>query len=146
MVFRHRGTLFARGGHVLDVWPYLGYSTTTMISHQGVDETEDLIAIGQRLLAWYARHRRDLPWRQTRDPYAIWVAEIMLQQTRVETVLDYYERFLARFPTVEILAAAALDEVLKAWEGLGYYARARNLHAAARRVVREMEGLSLIHI
>jgi len=94
-------------------------------------------AIGQRLLAWYQRHGRDLPWRRTRDPYAIWVAETLLQQTQVGTVIPYYERFLARFPTVEALAAASLDDVLKAWEGLGYYARARNLHRAARRVVAE---------
>ncbi len=94
-------------------------------------------AIGQHLLAWYERHGRDLPWRRTRDPYAIWVAETMLQQTQVATVIPYYERFLARFPTVEALAGAPLDDLLKAWEGLGYYARARNLHRAARRVVEE---------
>lgn len=96
--------------------------------------------MGRLLLAWYQRHRRDLPWRHTRDPYAIWVAEIMLQQTRVETVVAYYERFLAKFPTIEILADAPLDSVLKAWEGLGYYARARNLHRAARRVIDELAG------
>ena len=94
-------------------------------------------AIGRRLLAWYERYGRDLPWRRTRDPYAIWVAETMLQQTQVGTVIPYYERFLARFPAVEALADAPLDDVLKAWEGLGYYARARNLHRAARRVVEE---------
>ena len=110
----------------------------TALQHTGA--SNEAAAMGQWLLAWYERHRRDLPWRRTRDPYAIWVAEIMLQQTRVETVLDYYEHFLARFPTVEILAAAPLDEVLKAWEGLGYYARARNLHAAARQVAHQMEG------
>ena len=93
-----------------------------------------------RLLAWYADHGRDLPWRRTRDPYHIWVAEVMLQQTQVATVTSYYERFLARFPTVEALAAASLDEVLKLWEGLGYYARARYLHAAARKVVTEHGG------
>ncbi len=92
-------------------------------------------ALGRRLLAWYDRHHRPLPWRETSDPYRVWVSEIMLQQTQVETVLPYYERFLERFPTMEILAAAAPDEVLKVWEGLGYYARARNLHAAARRLV-----------
>jgi A/G-specific adenine glycosylase len=96
--------------------------------------------IADRLLDWYADHRRDLPWRRTRDPYQIWVAEVMLQQTQVATVIPYYERFLARFPTVEALAAAPLDDVLKLWEGLGYYARARNLHAAARRVVAEFDG------
>ena len=86
-----------------------------MASFHDVDGTEDLAVIGQRLLDWYERHRRDLPWRRTRDPYAIWVAEIMLQQTRVETVLDYYERFMARFPTLADLAMASLDDVLKAW-------------------------------
>jgi A/G-specific adenine glycosylase len=96
--------------------------------------------MGRLLLEWYHRHRRDLPWRRTREPYAIWVAEIMLQQTRVETVIAYYEPFLTRFPTVEALAAAPLDQVLKAWEGMGYYARARNLHRAARHVVVELGG------
>lgn len=92
------------------------------------------------LLTWYGRVRRDLPWRRTRDPYHIWVAEVMLQQTQVATVIPYYERFLARFPTVEALAAALLDEVLKLWEGLGYYARARHLHTAARTVVAKYDG------
>jgi A/G-specific adenine glycosylase len=96
--------------------------------------------MGWLLLAWYQRHQRDLPWRKTQEPYAIWVAEVMLQQTRVETVIAYYERFLKRFPTVEALATAPLDQVLKAWEGLGYYARARNLHRAARDVVENLGG------
>lgn len=91
------------------------------------------------LLAWYLQHRRDLPWRRTRDPYRIWLSEVMLQQTRVETVLPYYAAFLERFPTVEALAAAPLDEVLAAWSGLGYYRRARFLHRAAR-VVGERGG------
>ena len=86
------------------------------------------------MLAWFDRHRRDLPWRRSRDPYRIWLSEVMLQQTRVETVLPYYERFLARFPTVEELAGARLDEVLALWSGLGYYRRARQLHAAAVRI------------
>jgi A/G-specific adenine glycosylase len=111
-----------------------------MATPHGVDEALDRIAIGHLLLAWYERHQRDLPWRRTRDPYAIWIAEIMLQQTRVDTVLAYYDRFLARFPTVEALAAASLNDVLKAWEGLGYYARARNLHAAARHLVEKLNG------
>jgi A/G-specific adenine glycosylase len=106
-----------------------------MTSFHHVGGTEDSAVVGERLLDWYERHRRDLPWRRTRDPYAIWVAEIMLQQTRVETVIDYYERFLARFPTLADLARAPLDDVLKAWEGLGYYARARNLHRAARQIM-----------
>ena len=101
---------------------------------------ESLAACGERLLAWYADHRRDLPWRHAQDAYAIWVAETMLQHTQVSTVIAYYERFLARFPIVEALAAAPLDDVLKAWEGLGYYARARNLHLAAQQLVRDWDG------
>lgn len=94
----------------------------------------------ERLLAWYAAQARDLPWRRTTDPYAIWISEIMLQQTQVERVKDYFERWLARFPTVEVLAEAPLDDVLKLWEGLGYYARARNIHRAARQIVAEHDG------
>lgn len=86
------------------------------------------------LLAWFDRHRRDLPWRRSRDPYGVWLSEVMLQQTRVEVVVPYYERFLARFPSVEDLAAAGTEEVLTLWSGLGYYRRARQLHAAARQV------------
>jgi A/G-specific adenine glycosylase len=92
-------------------------------------------------LDWYARSGRDLPWRQQTDPYPIWISEIMLQQTRVTTVIPYYHRWLARFPTVQDLAAADLQDVLKLWEGLGYYARARNLHKAARQVVSEYGGM-----
>ena len=84
------------------------------------------------LLAWYRTNARDLPWRRTADPYRIWVSEIMLQQTRVAAVLDYYDRFLAAFPTVEALAAAPEERLMKLWEGLGYYSRARNLQKAAR--------------
>lgn len=86
------------------------------------------------LLAWFDLHRRDLPWRRTRDPYAIWLSEVMLQQTRVETVLPFYNRFLERFPTVEDLARAGIEEVLTLWSGLGYYRRARQLHAAAQKI------------
>ena len=84
------------------------------------------------LLEWYGTNKRDLPWRGTRDPYKIWISEIMLQQTRVEAVKGYYAAFLEKFPTAEALASASEEEVLKAWEGLGYYSRARNLHRAAR--------------
>ena len=90
-------------------------------------------------MAWFARHGRDLPWRRTRDPYAILVSEFMLQQTQVATVLDYYRRWLERFPTVVVLADAAEADVLRAWEGLGYYARARNLHKAAQ-IIRDGYG------
>ncbi len=89
------------------------------------------------LLKWYAVHKRELPWRNTRDPYKIWVSEIMLQQTRIEAVKGYYAAFLEKFPTVKALAAASEEEVLKAWEGLGYYSRARNLHKAAKRIAEE---------
>ena len=89
---------------------------------------------GESLLIWYRRHHRSLPWRRLHDPYEILVSEIMLQQTRVETVLRYYEPFLERFPSVEALAAADVDTVLARWSGLGYYRRARNLHAAARQI------------
>jgi A/G-specific adenine glycosylase len=90
--------------------------------------------VSSLLAAWYARGHRDLPWRRTADPYRIWVSEIMLQQTRAAAVIPYYERFLARFPTVEALAAAPEDEVLALWSGLGYYSRARNLLRAAREI------------
>lgn len=93
-----------------------------------------------QLLAWWDAEHADLPWRRTNDPYAIWVSEIMLQQTQIATVLPYYERWMARLPTVQALAAAPLDEVLKLWEGLGYYSRARNLHVAAQTVVNEWHG------
>src|SRR5688572_9898598 len=94
-----------------------------------------------KLIAWQKQHgRHDLPWQGTRDPYAIWLSEIMLQQTQVATVIPYYNRFLARFPGVAELAAAPLDEVLRLWSGLGYYSRARNLHKAAQVVVNEHGG------
>ncbi len=93
-----------------------------------------------RLLDWFAAHARDLPWRHDRTPYRVWISEVMLQQTRVETVIDYYRRFLIRFPTVVDLASATQEEVLKLWEGLGYYSRARSLHRAARQIVDEYGG------
>ena len=100
----------------------------------------DAPRLRRRLLAWYSRHARALPWRATRDPYSIWVSEVMLQQTQVATVIPYYHRFLERFPTVEALASAPIDRVLASWAGLGYYRRARLLHEAARFVVREHAG------
>jgi A/G-specific adenine glycosylase len=95
----------------------------------------------RKLLRWAARHLRDLPWRtEPRDPYRVWISETMLQQTQVVTVIPYFQRFTERFPTVQALAEAPLDDVLKLWEGLGYYARARNLHRAAQQVVAEFDG------
>ena len=92
-------------------------------------------SFAESLLRWYAENGRDLPWRRTRDPYAVWLSEIILQQTRIVQGKAYWERFMARFPSVGDLAAASEDEVLRLWEGLGYYSRARNLHAAARQIV-----------
>jgi A/G-specific adenine glycosylase len=96
--------------------------------------------VGRRLLAWFRCHRRNLPWRTTRDPYAIWVSEVMLQQTQVATVVPYFQRFLRVFPTLTDLAAADEQAVLRLWEGLGYYRRARDLHRAARLLVAEHGG------
>ncbi|MDD9996809.1 MAG: A/G-specific adenine glycosylase, partial [Rhodospirillaceae bacterium] len=97
--------------------------------------------LAERLLAWIEVHgRRGLPWQIDRTPYRVWVSEIMLQQTQAATVVPYFTRFMAEFPAVEDLAAAELDRVLGYWAGLGYYARARNLHAAARKVVRDYGG------
>ena len=92
------------------------------------------------LLDWFKDYQRDMPWRNTDDPYRIWVSEVMLQQTQVKKVVDYYEKFIARFPSVSDLAAAPLQDVLKVWEGLGYYARARNLHKASQVIVNELDG------
>jgi A/G-specific adenine glycosylase len=97
-------------------------------------------SLRRSLLRWYTKQGRDLPWRKTQDSYAIWVSEIMLQQTQVRTVLPYYERWLARFPTLQSLAAAEQQEVMMLWQGLGYYARARNLHRTAQRVVADYDG------
>jgi A/G-specific adenine glycosylase len=97
--------------------------------------------VTRRLTAWYRTHARDLPWRRTRDPYAVLVSELMLQQTQVSRVLEYYPAFLTRFPTLHDLARATPSRVRESWAGLGYYARARNLHALARTVVRESDGV-----
>jgi len=101
---------------------------------------EYLQDLGGCILTWYALSQRNLPWRKTRNPYYIWVSEVMLQQTQVETVIPYYKRFLSRFPTVQALASAPLDDVLKLWENMGYYARARHLHAAAKEIVGRLGG------
>ena len=100
-----------------------------------------LAGMRAKLLNWFAQHRRDLPWRSSRDPYRIWVSEVMLQQTSVPVVIPYFERFLAAFPTVEALAQADEQQVLKLWEGLGYYRRARHLHAAAKALVAAHGGI-----
>jgi len=101
---------------------------------------ENCRSITSRLMAWTAEHLPQFPWRHQDDPYAVWVAVVMLQQTQVGTMLPYYGRFLDRFPSIHDLASASLDAVLKAWEGLGYYARARNLHSAAQEIVNEHGG------
>jgi A/G-specific adenine glycosylase len=99
-----------------------------------------LKTLQRRLLAWFCAHKRDLPWRASRDPYRIWVAEVMLQQTRIAAVLPYYHRFLKQFPTVESLARAPQGKVLQLWSGLGYYSRARNLHRAAKEISARHDG------
>ena len=101
---------------------------------------EDVARYRRALLAWYREHKRDLPWRRNDDPYSVWISEMMLQQTQVNQVEPFYERFMTQFPSVQTLAAAPLDDVLKAWEGLGYYARARYLHRAAVQVVDQYAG------
>ena len=103
-------------------------------------EEEKILSFRQKLLAWYDENKRDLPWRRSKNPYHIWVSEIMLQQTRVDTVIPYYERFLESFPTVESLANAPEERLLKAWEGLGYYSRVRNMQVAAQQIMNEFNG------
>lgn len=105
-----------------------------------MSHSADSLAFRQRLLSWFDRNARNLPWRRSRDPYAIWVSEIMLQQTRVAAVLDHYSRFLERFPTLQALAAATEEQVLAHWSGLGYYRRARMLHKAAQFVAEQLGG------
>jgi len=103
-------------------------------------DAEQVRQFQRRLLRWYGRHGRDLPWRRTRDPYRILVSEVMLQQTQVERVLGYYEPFLRRYPTIEALASSSEPQVRESWEGLGYYARARNLHRTAQQVSTQYGG------
>ena len=103
-------------------------------------EEDKIFSFRQKLLTWYDENKRDLPWRRSKNPYHIWVSEIMLQQTRVDTVIPYYERFLDWFPTVESLANAPEERLLKAWEGLGYYSRVRNMQTAAQQIMNEFEG------
>lgn len=108
---------------------------------EAINKEEAQAYFSRELLAWYRTIKRDLPWRMNQDPYRVWVSEIMLQQTRVDTVIPYYERFMNKFPTVRALAEAPEPEVLKCWEGLGYYSRARNLQAGAREVVERYGGV-----
>jgi len=105
-----------------------------------IEAEESRAYFSRELLIWYDRSKRDLPWRRHRDPYFIWVSEIMLQQTRVDTVIPYFHRFIERFPTIVDLAEAPQEDVVKMWEGLGYYSRARNLQAAAQQIVERHEG------
>ena len=105
-----------------------------------LDSVDTIEQFRRKLLDWYGRHKRELVWRDSDDPYHIWISEVMLQQTRVDQMGVYFERFVGRFPRLEDLAAASEDAVLKIWEGLGYYARARNLHKAARHIVAECDG------
>lgn len=106
-----------------------------------IEKTDQIDTVRDRLVPWFRRVARDLPWRQTTDPYRIWLSEIMLQQTRAGQAESYYHRFVDRYPTVGDLASAELDEILRDWEGLGYYARARNIHRAAQLIVRDMGGV-----
>jgi len=106
-----------------------------------VDTIEQKKAFRKALCDWFNREKRDLPWRKTKDPYKIWVSEVMLQQTRVDTVIPYYERFMEAFPTITHLAEAPEEVLLKQWEGLGYYSRARNLQAGAKEVVQHYKGI-----
>ena len=103
-------------------------------------EEDKILSFRQKLLTWYDANKRDLPWRRSKNPYHIWVSEIMLQQTRVDTVIPYYERFLDWFPTVESLANAPEERLLKVWEGLGYYSRVRNMQTAARQIMFDFQG------
>lgn len=108
---------------------------------KSISITDETISfIREELLAWYQQQKRDLPWRREKDPYKIWVSEVMLQQTRVKAVIPYYERFIKKFPTLQSLADADEEEVLKAWEGLGYYSRVRNLHSAVKEVSQKYGG------
>lgn len=109
-------------------------------NRQQIVEEMDIVSFREDLIGWFEREKRDLPWRNDQDPYKVWVSEIMLQQTRVDTVIPYFTRFIEKFPTIDALAEAEQDELLKAWEGLGYYSRARNLQSAVREVQEKYNG------
>ena len=98
-------------------------------------------SFSNNLISWYRINKRDLPWRNTKDPYKIWLSEIILQQTKIAQGLPYYNRFIKKYPNVQVLAGASEKEVLKLWEGLGYYSRARNLHKTAKIIVTNLEGI-----
>lgn len=122
-------------------WPRYNHAVHPAFNHVSLIEDEKgKRGFRQQLLAWYDQHGRDLPWRRDHEPYRVWISEIMLQQTRVAAVIEHYKKFLQRFPTVEKLAAAREASVLAAWSGLGYYRRARMLHAAAKKIVKEHKG------
>jgi A/G-specific adenine glycosylase len=127
---------YAPAGRLVPGCAEEAHTTLARYDHAMIDPT----SLHDALLTWFDSNQADLPWRRNRTPYMVWLSEIMLQQTQVATVIPYYERFLARFPSVEALAAASLDEVLKLWEGLGYYSRARNLHRAAQVVAGDWSG------
>jgi A/G-specific adenine glycosylase len=122
-------------------FPALSDSPANTVPNAAADSPEKRERFARELLDWYDRNRRDLPWRRNPDPYAVWVSEMMLQQTQVATVIPYWTRWMERFPTVRELAAAPLDDVLKQWQGLGYYARARNLHRAAQVIMEKHGGV-----
>jgi len=103
-------------------------------------EHSNFFVISKTLQRWYEKNKRDLPWRKTKDPYAIWISEVILQQTRVNQGYDYFLRFIRRFPNVKALAEASEEDVLKQWQGLGYYSRARHLHAAAKQIEENFHG------
>jgi A/G-specific adenine glycosylase len=135
IISRHAGTV----NHQLDTPQAIRITIRAAMESRTLDNRR-LPQLRRTLLRWYDENHRELPWRKTRDPYRIWISEIMLQQTRVAAVLPRYEKFLQRFPSVQKLACARLSSVLAQWSGLGYYRRARNLHAAAKVISRERNG------
>jgi A/G-specific adenine glycosylase len=119
---------------------YISIRSRKSVLNKKTVQTKQTRAIGRALLAWYAKHRRELPWRSSQDPYAVWVSEMMLQQTQVRTVIPYFQAWMQRFPDVTALANAPESDVLHAWQGLGYYSRARNLRLAAQEMLRVHDG------
>ena len=103
-------------------------------------QTSSDIDLSKKLIKWYSTNKRDLPWRKTKDPYSVWVSEIILQQTRIETGIRYYLNFIKKYPNVKFLARSSKQQLLKSWEGLGYYSRARNLKKTAQSIIKNLEG------